>query len=128
MAVLKPARQLANSLQYQPTASKLSGQLYNLLKAVLMASQLSCISLSSNSELQLTRSRAGNCGVSAALLTAPSGERTVPLVYYAFWLEERAPLDTCSLLVVVFVVPISFIALQRIAVRWIADHIILYGQ
>ena len=84
--VLKLARQLANSVQYQPRASKPSGRLYNFLKTVLTASQLSCISPSSSSELQLARSRAGDRGVDAALLLAPSDDGTVPLVYSAFWL------------------------------------------
>ena len=52
----------SNSLQYQPTALKPSGRLCNFLKTVLTASQISCISASSSSELQLARSHAGDRG------------------------------------------------------------------
>ena len=53
--VLKLARRLANSLQYQLTASKPSGWLYNFLKTVLTASKIYC---------------AGDRGVGTALLIA----------------------------------------------------------
>ena len=134
--VLKPARRLANSLQYQPTASKPSGRLYNFLKTVLTASQLSYISHSSSSELQLTCSRAGSWSGYGTINSAEQHLYSSAglLCFLAVGkLSSRHQLTAgrsgkIKLTCVVFVAPPSFIALQRIPVREITGRIILFDN
>ena len=117
----------SNSLQYQPTALKPSGRLCNFLKTVLTASQISCISASSSSELQLARSHAGDRGVGAALLIVPSDDPAYGSTGLLRFLAVAKRSSTHRLTAgrsgkiklawVVFVAPPLFIALQRTAVN-----------
>ena len=83
-AVTNPAGRLDIRPDSLLTPYNISGRLQNCLdgfttffKTVLKASQLSCISPSSSSELQLARSHAGDRGVSVAPLIASSDNRMV---------------------------------------------------